>query len=259
MVAELVLIVVVVRELVLLADLRRNAAGDAADVPVVDAGLRRVRRVAKRRGVQVGEAVGDRLVHAPVAERGVEPELVPHDRPAERRVEVPDVLDLADVRQLVVRVVGEVAPEVLCVQARPMPGELQLSDAKLRWRSCQNDAAERVAAVLGHHVDAHAALAHFGRVGAGHIADFLEAAVVPVHAAVGALGAQVVQAQAFDGLDRVARAAVLQRRLLEVARAADVARQRAAAADRERGAGNHDADGLDVPAGRNRVHAPRAS
>ena len=91
----------------------------------------------------------------------------------------------------------------------------------------------RIAAVLRHHVDANPALPHFGRVGAGHVADFLEAAVIPVHAAVGALRAQVVQPQAFDGLHGVAGPAELQRRLLEVARAADVARERAAAADRK--------------------------
>ena len=56
--------------------------------------------------------------------------------------------------------------------------------------------------------------------------------------------AQVVQAHAFDRLHRVGRSAVLQRRLLQVARAADVARQRAAAAERDRRARNHDADRL---------------
>ena len=112
---------------------------------------------------------------------------------------------------------------------------------------------ERVAAVARHHVDAHAALAHFGGIGAGDVADFLEARVVPVDTAVGALRAEVVEPKAFDGLHRVARAAVLERRLLQLARAADVARQRAAAAERERGARNHDADRLDVAAGRQRI------
>ena len=46
---------------------------------------------------------------------------------------------------------------------------------------------------------------------------------------------------------------ILQRRLLQLTRAADVARERAAAAERERRAGDHDADRLDVAARRQHV------
>ena len=113
------------------------------------------------------------------------------------------------------------------------PGESQLSDVKLSVGEVAVNVPRNVLPPsLRHHVHAHAALAHFGRIGAGDVAEFLEAAVVPVDAAVGALRAQVIETQTLDRLHRVARAAVLQRRLLEVARPADVARQRAAAAER---------------------------
>ncbi len=46
--AHLVLLVVVVRQLVLRRHLRRNAAGNAADVPVVDTGAAGVRHVPER-------------------------------------------------------------------------------------------------------------------------------------------------------------------------------------------------------------------
>src|SRR6185503_2292721 len=70
---------------------------------------------------------------------------------------------------------------------------------------------------------------------------------------VRALRAEVVEAHAFDRLHRVGRAAELERRLLQVARAADVAIQRAAAADGDGRAGNHDADRLNVASGRDGV------
>ena len=57
----------------------------------------------------------------------------------------------------------------------------------------------------------HAALADFGRIGAGHIAELFEAAVVPIHTGVGALRAEIVEAKAFNRLHSVAGSAVLQR------------------------------------------------
>ena len=64
--------------------------------------------------------------------------------------------------------------------------------------------AELIAAIARHHVDAHAALAHLGGVGAGDVADLLEARIVPVDATERALRAEVIEAQAFDGLHGVA-------------------------------------------------------
>ena len=154
-----------------------------------------VRRVPVRR-VEIVEAVRDRLLAAPMAVGEVEPHLVAPDRAADGRVDVPDLLDLADVDEPVVRVVGEVAGEVVA----EVVGDPVLGRAVGHDRS-----AEGVAAVARHHVDADAALPHFGGVGAGDVADFLEAAVVPIHAAVGALRAEVVQADAFDRLHRVGR------------------------------------------------------
>ena len=89
MAAHLVLLVVVVGDLVALAELQRETSCDAAAVSVVDArpaGVRDVRReTARHLHVLVEEAVGHRLVHAEIAERGVEPQLVFEDRPAEAR------------------------------------------------------------------------------------------------------------------------------------------------------------------------------
>ena len=148
-----------------------------------------VGHVDERRRVGVEEAVGDRLVHAPVAERRVEPDLVLRDRAADRRVEVPDLrrATLTLVRLLFGvegRVAGEVAARARLAERR-RPAVVRRP--RRRRVVAEHDAVERVAAVLRHHVDAHAALAHLGRVGAGDVADFLEAAVVPVDAAVGAV------------------------------------------------------------------------
>ncbi len=257
-VAVLVLLVVVDRDLVLARHLPRDAAGVADDVAVVDAGLREVGVVDERRGVLVEVRVGLGLGRAPVPERVVEPDLVLHDRAADRRIDVPDLLDHVDVGERVVRVerlaAAQVRARARLQDAVDEAGRAAVVGLEAFAGVVHDDrAAERVAAVARHHVDAHAALAHFGRIGAGHVAELFEARVVPVDAAVGALRAEVVEAQAFNRLHRVAGAAELERRLLQVARAADVARQRAAAAERERRAGNHDADGLDVAAGRERI------
>jgi hypothetical protein len=47
-----------------------------------------------------------------------------------------------------------------------------------------------------------------GCIGLSLWAVFLEAVVVPVHTAIGSLRAQVVQAHAFDRLNRVAETAI---------------------------------------------------
>ena len=63
------------------------------------------------------------------------------------------------------------------VQGRPMPGRAAVVGAEAFAGVVEHRrAAERVAAVARHHVDAHAALADFRRVGAGHIAELFEAA-----------------------------------------------------------------------------------
>ena len=59
--------------------------------------------VDERRRVAIGVGVGLGLLDAPVPERVVEPQLVALDRAADRRVDVPDLLDLVDVGQRVVR------------------------------------------------------------------------------------------------------------------------------------------------------------
>ena len=258
MVAILLLLVVVDRDLVLARHLPRNAARVADDVAIVDAGLREVRVVDELRGVLVEIRVGLGLLGAPVPERVVEPDLVAHDGTANRWIDVPDLLDHVNVGQRVVGVEGLAAAQVraragLADAVDDARGAAVVGAEVLARVVHDHRTAERVAAVARHHVDAHAALAHFRRVGAGHIAELFKAAVVPIHAGVGALGAEVVEAEAFNRLHRVARAAELERGLLEVARAADVARQRAAAADGECGARNHDTDGLDVAAGRERI------
>ena len=110
----------------------------------------------------------------------------------------------------------------------------------------EDDRAERIATVPGYHVDTNAALSHFDGIGPCHIADFLQAAVVPVHAAVRAVRAQVVQPHSLDRLHGVDRAPVEQRRLLQATRAANVTRDGAGAAHEKVGSRNQYADRLDV-------------
>src|SRR5687768_3266135 len=100
-------------------------------------------------------------------ERIVEPQFVSEDRTADRRIEVPDALDLRDVGQIIVGIKRPAAREV---RARA-----RLTEA---WRRAvigrpaalgevtERLSAERIAAVARHHVDADAALSHLGRIGA---------------------------------------------------------------------------------------------
>ena len=198
----LVLIIVIVGDLVLVADLPRHAPRAAHDMSVVDAGPRRVRDVPERRRTErVEEAVSGRLVDAPVTEGALPPDFVLDDRSTDRGIEVPDFVDDADVRETVRRVEGEIAGKVAPqVVALPVAGRVVADD----------HTAKRVAAVARNHVDADAALRHFGGVGARHIADLLPAAVVPVDAAVRAVRAEVVEAHPLDRLHRVVGAFVIQ-------------------------------------------------
>ena len=253
---HLVLLVVIVGHLISRAQLRGDTAGEAADMAVVNTRAARVCHVPEWRRVGVVEAVGNRLVHAEIAERAVEPDLLLDDRSANARVEVVVLGEPTHVGEEVTRLVeGGIARQIGARAWLTHAGGAAVVGPPRRGRIvAQHDAVERVAAVLGHHVHTDAALAHFGRVGAGHVAVFLETLIVPVDAAVGTLRAEVVETQPLDGLHRISRPAILQRGLLEVARAADVARDRAAAADRDRGAGNQNAGRLDVAARRDGVH-----
>ena len=201
--AHLVLLVVVIRDLILRRQLEFHASREAADVSVVDArtaGVGRIRReLARNLRIQVVEAVDDRLVDAEIPERAVEPRPVADDRPADADVRVVVLGELADVGEEVVGLVeGRVAGEVLAGARLTDTRRPAVVRRPARRRVVADaEAVERVAAILRDHVDAHAALAHLGRIGAGHVAELLEAAVVPVHAAVRAVGAQVVEAHAL--------------------------------------------------------------
>src|SRR5262249_42386032 len=107
------LLVVVVRDLVLRRQLRRHAPGDASDVSIVDARTCGIGHIAERITRTVVEGTGNGLVHSPVPVRRVEPDAFLHDRAAYARVEVPDLVNLADVAQLVVRIEREVAKELV--------------------------------------------------------------------------------------------------------------------------------------------------
>src|SRR5439155_13940693 len=184
------------------------------------------------------------LVDAQIPESRIEPDAVLDDWPAHARTEIVVLRQHADVGEEIARLVeGRVAGQIRLGTGLPDARRAAIVRAPgLRRVVAEDDAAEPVAAVSRHHVDADAALTHFGGVGARHVADFLQALIVPVHAAVGAVGTQVVQPNSLDGLHGVGRPPILQRRLLQAARAADIARQRAAAANREVRTGNQDAD-----------------
>ena len=211
MVAVLRLVVVVKGDLVLRARLPRDPPCPADDVAIVEARSVEIGLIRACRAPQeVPVAVGHRLLDPPVAECALPPQPVLEDWAADRWIEVPDLLDPADVRQAVShfarRRVGGIEREI-AVQV-----VAQVVDVPTFAREVsEHHATEGVAAILGHHVDPDAALCHFRRVRACDIADFLPASVVPVHAAVGAVGLQVVQAEAVNGLDRICRALVVQR------------------------------------------------
>src|SRR4029079_17861029 len=88
------------------------------------------------------------LVDAPVAEREVEPHLVAFERTANRRVEVPDALDLPDA--------GEAAILQPLIEIVTVPSFVAVI--------AEEGAPERVAAFLRNHVDADAAGLRFRRV-----------------------------------------------------------------------------------------------
>src|SRR6185436_3043538 len=112
-----------------------------------------------------------------VPERGIEPRAVAHDRATDAWIEIVVLRADADVRQRVRRieraVAGEIGGRAGLTDARRVA---VVRDPRLRREIAKEVAMETVAAVLRDHVHAHAALAHFGRVGAGDVAEFLEAA-----------------------------------------------------------------------------------
>ena len=197
-------------ELVLRAHLPREARHEALDQVVVGHLTRRVRgegRVARLELVRRIEGVCDRLVHAPVAHRAVEPQTVRLERSARRGIEIVDAVE------------GVAGLE-------PFVHELlwQRIGLQRRSRSREEDvAAERVAAVLRDHVQAHAAAGTLGGNTGSLIAHLREHAFVEV-LLDGAVALDPVQADAVHHDVVVFRIAAVRRDigLLHPLRAADV-------------------------------------
>ena len=135
MTARLVDFVEVHGDLVPIAHLPREAADEALDLLVVHTLLAShpaCLAVVDLRPGRHNERASDGRVHAPVAPRGKEPELVPLDRPADPEVEVPDLVDLvhapkATAAQLVREIVGlprAVAPRAEERSAKGIPAIL---------------------------------------------------------------------------------------------------------------------------------------
>ncbi len=136
----------------------------------------------------------------------MEPERIFLERPADRRIEVPDLLDLPDTLEATI---FEVLIEVVAVPF--VVGEV-----------AEERPPERVAALFRNHVDADAAGLRLGRVAARGVLDLLDHPVVPVHAGVLARAFHVVEADAVDLLHRVRIAVKRERRLLHARGAANV-------------------------------------
>jgi len=189
------LVIDVPRQLVFASHLPGEPAGAADDVTIVDAGTRQIRLIGYRSGTESVEvAVRDCLVNSPMPECKVEPQFVLHNRTADAGIEIPDFLDHADIRQEIVGVCREVAPQIAS-EVRRLPGSIgEASDHR---------SVELVAALSGNHRDADAALPHLGGIGSGDVAELLKTRVVPIDTAVCTVRAKVIEPKSVDCLHGV--------------------------------------------------------
>jgi len=195
MIPILPLVVVVDRELVSAARLPGDARRIADDVAVVNAFAIGIGVVDELRRVSIEIAVGDCLLDALMSEGVVEPQFVAEDRPADGGIDVPDALDLGDVGQPIVGIERRAAGQVRACAGLTDTGRLAVVGSPAgvgEVAECLT--AERISAVAGHHVHAQPALAHLGGIGAGDVAQFFEAGVVPVDAAELTLRFEIVEA-----------------------------------------------------------------
>jgi len=167
------LVVVVRRDLVARADLPREPQRVVPDALIVDA------------GAAVGiEAVGDDVVVADAAMRAEEPQLVPFDRSAERRVHIEDLVDRIGRSQAAV---DQILRQVVALER--MAGVADVGRA-----------AQRVAAFARHQVQVRSAGRDFGAERGGLHRDFLAHRVVVIGMAVAAADERVhLHAVDIDG------------------------------------------------------------
>jgi hypothetical protein len=155
--------------------LRGQTHQEAADGGIVDA-----------LAAVIEKSIRDRVIRSPEALRGEKPQLVLQDWPAQGAVEIPHLGDAVDRRHATV---AQVLREVVALPIAVRPTE-------------EHAAVERVAAVLGHHVQQQAAGLRFGGAAAGLkgnllIGDVLEIGVLE------AVADQRVHEHAVDLIDGV--------------------------------------------------------
>ncbi len=212
---------VVEGDLVARRRLRRQADAAILQEVVVDALL----------AVEV-EAVGDRLIDAPVPAGHEEPEPVAHDRSAQRDVVVEDALD---VRHRFQTARAQLVAEVVALQAAGrVAGERR--------------APERVPAVLGHHADADAARERLRGDGARLVAHLLVREIVVIDRRIAAVTVHGCGSESVDLHRHVARLGAVDREIRDL-----VALRSADIRPGNRHARCRDGDGLKVPRGGQRV------
>ena len=228
--AVLVDLVVVCRKLVLRADLPRQADERALDELIVDP----LAAIGKLR-------LRDEVVHRVIPRRRVEPQRVPHDRPAFAGREIHDPVGGVPEREARHR-----RHEIGMPRLEPIREVVALPFA--RPVRARKRSAEPVSAFFGNHVEPHAAGRRFGADAAGLIRHFLAHLIVEV-ALDCAVALQTVDHHPVHhhGVVRGRLAMCRHVRLLHPAGAGGI-RQTQVHAD------NQLSQPLDRPAGRNFVH-----